>query len=121
MNVWQKLIPRSLRGYQLGWLGPDLIAGLTLVAVAIPEVMGYTSITQTPIVTDLYTLLLPLSVFVLLGSSRLLVVGGDSATAAILAAGLTAAAIPGVEHGSPRWAALCALVALATGVLLVLA
>ncbi|KAG4071801.1 hypothetical protein HA402_010395 [Bradysia odoriphaga] len=77
--------------------------------------MGYTSITQTPIVTGLYTLLLPLAAFALLGSSRLLVVGGDSATAAILAAGLTAAAIPGVEPGSPRWAALCALVALATG------
>jgi MFS superfamily sulfate permease-like transporter len=119
--VWQRLIPRSVRGYRLGWLGPDLVAGLTLAAVAIPEVMGYTSITQTPIVTGLYTLLLPLAAFAVLGSSRLLVVGGDSATAAILAAGLTAAAIPGVEPGSPRWASLCALVALATGVLLVLA
>lgn len=121
MKAWQRLIPRSLRGYQLAWLAPDVVAGLTLAAVAIPEVMGYTSITQTPIVTGLYTLLLPLAVFVLLGSSRLLVVGGDSATAAILAAGLTAATIPGVEPGSARWAALCALVALATGVLLVLA
>lgn len=121
MTAWQRLIPRSLRGYQLAWLAPDIVAGLTLAAVAIPEVMGYTSITQTPIVTGLYTLLLPLAAFVVLGSSRLLVVGGDSATAAILAAGLTAAAIPGVEPGSARWAALCALVALATGVLLVLA
>lgn len=121
MTVWQRLIPRSLRGYQLAWLAPDIVAGLTLAAVAIPEVMGYTSITQTPIVTGLYTLLLPLAAFVVLGSSRLLVVGGDSATAAILAAGLTAASIPGVDPGSARWAALCALVALATGVLLVLA
>ncbi|MFZ4892993.1 SulP family inorganic anion transporter [Plantibacter sp. Mn2098] len=117
----QALIPRSLRGYRLAWFGPDVLAGLTLAAVAIPEVMGYTSITQTPIVTGLYTLLLPLAAFALLGSSRLLVVGGDSATAAILAAGITAAAIPGVDPGSPRWAALCALVALVTGVLLVLA
>lgn len=110
-----------MRGYRLAWFGPDLVAGLTLSAVAIPEVMGYTSITQTPIVTGLYTLLLPLLAFAILSSSRLLVVGGDSATAAILAAGLTAAAIPGVDPGSPRWAALCALVALITGVLLVLA
>jgi high affinity sulfate transporter 1 len=117
----QTLTPRSLRGYRLAWFGPDILAGLTLSAVAIPEVMGYTSITQTPIVTGLYTLLLPLLAFAILGSSRLLVVGGDSATAAILAAGLTAAAIPGVDPGSPRWAALCALVALITGVLLVLA
>lgn len=121
MPLSRKLIPSSLRGYRLAWLGPDVVAGLTLAAVAIPEVMGYTSITQTPIVTGLYTLLLPLAAFAILGSSRLLVVGGDSATAAILAAGLTAAAIPGVEPGTPRWAALCALVALATGVLLVLA
>lgn len=121
MRVPNFLVPVSLRGYRLAWLGPDVLAGLTLAAIAIPEVMGYTSITQTPIVTGLYTLLLPLAAFALLGSSKLLVVGGDSATAAILAAGLVAAAIPGVDPGSSRWAALCALTALVTGVLLVLA
>lgn len=122
MARWPRvLVPVSLRGYRAVWLWPDVLAGLTLAAVAIPEVMGYTSITQTPITTGLYTLLLPLAAFALLGSSRLLVVGGDSATAAILAAGLTAAAIPGVTPGSPRWAALCSLVALVTGGMLVLA
>lgn len=121
MSFPKAVVPRSLRGYRVAWLGPDILAGLTLAAVAIPEVMGYTSITQTPIVTGLYTLLLPLLAFVLLGSSRLLVVGGDSATAAILAAGLVAASLPGVEPGSVRWASLCALTALVTGVLLVLA
>jgi MFS superfamily sulfate permease-like transporter len=59
-----------------------------LAAVAIPETMGYTSIAQTPIVTGLYTVIFPTLLFALLGSSRLLVVGADSATAAILAAGL---------------------------------
>lgn len=117
----KSLVPVSLRGYRLAWLGPDIIAGLTLSAVAIPEVMGYTSITQTPIVTGLYTLLLPLVAFILIGSSRLLVVGGDSAAAAILAAGLVVAAVPGVVAGSSRWVALCALTALLTGVLLLLA
>ena len=95
------IVPVSLRGYQRGWLGPDILAGVILAAVAIPEVMGYTSIAQTPIVTGLYTILFPLAAFALLGSSKLLVVGGDSATAAILSAGLLAAGIAGLQPGSP--------------------
>ena len=47
------LVPVSMRGYQRAWLGRDLLAGVTLAAVAIPEVMGYTSIAQTPVVTGL--------------------------------------------------------------------
>lgn len=121
MRSWTAIVLVSLRGYRVAWLAPDILAGLTLAAVAIPEVMGYTSITQTPIATGLYTLLLPLAAFALLGSSRLLVVGGDSATAAILASGLVAAALPGVEPGSTRWAALCAMTALVTGALLIVA
>ena len=115
------LVPVSLRGYQRSWLARDIIAGVTLAAVAIPEVMGYTSIAQMPIVTGLYTILLPLLAFALLGASKLLVVGGDSATAAILAGGLIAAAIPGLQPGSPQWVALCGLTALVCGVLLIIA
>lgn len=117
----QALVPVSLRGYQRSWLARDLIAGVTLAAVAIPEVMGYTSIAQMPIVTGLYTILLPLLAFALLGSSKLLVVGGDSATAAILAGGLIAAGISGLQPGSPQWVALCGLTALVCGVLLIIA
>jgi len=47
--------PVALRGYDKSWLSRDVIAGITLAAVAIPEVMGYTSIAQTPIQTGLYT------------------------------------------------------------------
>ena len=100
MSVAKSLVPVSLRGYQRSWLTGDIVAGATLAAVAIPETMGYTSIAQTPIVTGLYTVIFPTMLFVLLGSSRLLVVGADSATAALLAAGLGAAAIPGVTPGS---------------------
>jgi len=57
------IVPVSLRGYQRGWLGPDVLAGVILAAVAIPEVMGYTSISQTPIVTGLYTILIPILAF----------------------------------------------------------
>jgi high affinity sulfate transporter 1 len=115
------LVPAPLRGYQRAWLTGDIIAGLTLSAVAIPEVMGYTSIAGTPIVTGLYTIIFPTLVFALLGSSRLLVVGADSATAAVLAAGLTGLGIAGVTPGSSEWLALAGLTALVCGVLLILA
>ena len=106
-----------LRGYQRSWLGPDLIAGVTLAAIAIPECMGYTRIAGTPVVTGLYTLLLPIIAFALLGSSRHLVVGADSATAAILFAGLLGLAQP----FSSAWLTLASLAALLTALLLVLA
>lgn len=69
-------------------LGSDAVAGVTLAALAVPEVLGYATIAGMPVVTGLYTMLVPMAVFALLGSSRHLVVAADSATAAILAAGL---------------------------------
>ena len=66
----------------------DIAAGVTLAALGIPEVMGYTKIAGMPVITGLYTILIPIAIFAVLGSSRHLVVGADSATAAILAAGL---------------------------------
>jgi MFS superfamily sulfate permease-like transporter len=51
----------------------DIIAGITLAALAIPEVMGYTKIAGMPVVTGLYTLLIPTVLFALFGSSRHLV------------------------------------------------
>jgi high affinity sulfate transporter 1 len=110
-----------MKGYRRSWLSGDLVAGATLAAVAIPEVMGYTSIAQTPIVTGLYTVIFPAMIFALLGSSRLLVVGADSATAALLAAGLTAAAINGVTPGSQEWLAYTSFVALLCAGLLIIA
>ena len=115
------LMPISLRGYKRQWLVTDMIAGATLAAVAIPETMGYTSIAQTPIVTGLYTVIFPTIVFALLGASRLLVVGADSATAALLAAGLGGAAIAGVTPGSPEWLAYTSIIALICGLLLLIA
>src|ERR1700722_3541990 len=77
----------------------DLLAGVTLAAVSIPIVLGYAKIAGMPVVTGLYTLLLPLGVFAVLGSSRHLVVGGDSATAAILGATLSGLAAAGAPRG----------------------
>ena len=73
----------------------EALAGLTLAAVGIPECLGYAKIAGMPLVTGLYTMLLPMAVFAVLCSSRHLVVAADSATAAILAASLTGMAAVG--------------------------
>ncbi|MDQ2881122.1 MAG: SulP family inorganic anion transporter [Actinomycetota bacterium] len=98
-------------------LGPDALAGITLAALAIPEVLGYARIAGMPVVTGLYTMLVPMAVFALVGSSRHLVVAADSATAAILAAGLAGVAVA----GSPRYVQLAGTAALLVGGLLILA
>ncbi|MGB6581235.1 MAG: SulP family inorganic anion transporter [Streptosporangiaceae bacterium] len=95
----------------------DALAGLTLAALGIPEVLGYAKIAGMPLVTGLYTMLLPMAIFAILGSSRHLVVAADSATAAILAAALSGLAVAGSE----RYVRLAGLAALLAGVLLLVA
>jgi len=95
----------------------EIIAGITLAALAVPEVMGYTKISGTPVVTGLYTILIPMALFAIFGSSRHLVVGADSATAAILAAGLVGLA----SVGSDEYVALAAVLAIMVTGFLILA
>jgi sulfate permease, SulP family len=95
----------------------DSLAGIVLAAMSIPQALGYTSIAGMPAVTGFYTLLLPLLAFATFGSSRYLVVAADSATAAILAGGVSPMAAP----ASARYVALAALVALLTAGMLLLA
>jgi SulP family sulfate permease len=80
-------------------------------------VMGYTSIAGMPVITGLYTIVLPVILFALLGSSRHLVVGADSASAAILYAGLAGLA----TVASPTYVALAGMTALIVGAFLLLA
>jgi SulP family sulfate permease len=95
----------------------DALAGLTLAALGIPEVLGYAKIAGMPLVTGLYTMLLPMAIFAVLGSSRHLVVAADSATAAILAAALSGLAVAGSE----RYVRLAGLAALLAGLMLLVA
>ena len=108
----------GLRPFDASRLGPDILAGITLAALGIPEVMGYTKIIGTPVVTGLYTMLLPMLAFALLGSSRHLVVSADSATAAMVAAAFAALSL---EPSSDRYVALTSLVALVVAGMLLLA
>jgi high affinity sulfate transporter 1 len=111
----------SIRPYRREWLSRDVVAGVTLAALAIPEVMGYTKIAGTPVITGLYTILIPIVAFAVFGSSRHLVVGGDSATAAILYAGIAALGIAGLQPYTDQWLALASLSALLCAGLLFLA
>lgn len=95
----------------------DTTAGLSLAAMDIPKVLGYTHIAAMPIVTGLYTIFLPLLAFAVFGSSRQLVVAADSATAAILASGISPLATP----ESAKYVALIGMVALLAAGLLLLA
>jgi sulfate permease, SulP family len=95
----------------------DIIAGITLAALAIPEVMGYTKIAGMPVVTGLYTILIPMALYAFFGASRHLVVGADSATAAIMAAGLVGLA----ATASPQYVAYAGILAIMAAGLLILA
>src|SRR5512142_3182144 len=95
----------------------EALAGVTLAALGIPAVLGYAKIAGMPLVTGLYTMLLPMAVYAVLGSSRHLVVAADSATAAILAAALTGLA----AVGSERYVKLAGLAALLTAGMLLIA
>jgi sulfate permease, SulP family len=112
ISILDGVLPLPKTGF-----GPEIVAGLTLAAIGIPEVMGYTKIAGMPVITGLYTILLPIAIFAVLGSSRHLVVGADSATAAIMAAGLAGMA----AVASPQYVALAGMLALITAGVLLLA
>lgn len=114
----KRLLPQGLFPLDMSRLGPDVVAGITLAALGIPEVMGYTKIIGTPVVTGLYTLLLPVVVFAIFGSSRHLVVSADSATAAMVAAFLTGRSL---IPNTPSYIEMTFVVAIASGVSLALA
>src|SRR5438094_10337662 len=91
----------------------EVLAGFTLAALGIPAVLGYAKIAGMPLVTGLYTMLLPMAAYAILGSSRPLVVAADSATAVLLAATLTGLAVT----GAPAYVRLARLAALLPGAL----
>jgi MFS superfamily sulfate permease-like transporter len=108
---------RGMRPLQRATAVRDMLAGMVLAAMDIPQVLGYARIAGMPVVTGLYSLLLPLVAFATFGSSRYLMVAADSATAAIFAGGMAGMATP----AGARYVALAAVVALMTACILLLA
>jgi sulfate permease, SulP family len=111
-------IPDWLFSYQQGWLRPDLIAGLTTAAVVIPKAMAYATIAGLPVQVGLYTALVPLAIYALMGTSRPLSVS-TTTTIAVLTATELSQVVPGEDPTSLLKAS--AMLTLLVGGILVLA
>jgi MFS superfamily sulfate permease-like transporter len=104
---------KSFAGYKSGWIGPDLIAGLTLAAIAVPEQMATARLAGLPPQVGFFAFLAGAVGFAVLGASRPLSSGADSTIAPIFAGVLiTMAAV-----GTPHYAALAAALAMLVGAL----
>jgi sulfate permease, SulP family len=114
--VGLRLFP-SLAGYQRGWLQGDVLAGLTVWAMLVPQALAYASIAGVSPVVGLYAAPAALVFYAAFGSSRHLVVGPMSATAALSAAAVAELA----TQGSGRFAALTVTLAITTGAIGVIA
>ncbi len=113
MRAWW--VPPTLRGYQAAWLGADALAGLTLVAVAVPGQMATARLAGLPAVAGLYAFLAGSLIYALLGTNRHLSVGADSTIAPLLATGVAAVA----AAGTAGYGAVMAVTAMLVGGVLV--
>src|SRR4051812_5436559 len=111
-------VPEWLPGYRREWLRPDVLAGLTAAAVVIPKAMAYASIAGLPVQVGLYTSFLPMVIYALMGTSRVLSVS-TTTTIAILSAASLSEVVPGGEPASLLSA--CATLTLLVGAMLVFA
>lgn len=117
-SLLRRMLPAVgwLPAYRRAWWLPDVLAGLAVWAVMVPEGMAYAGIVGVPPIMGLYTIVPPLIAYALLGSSRLLVVGPDTATGLISA--LTVGAI--AAHGTAQFNELTSTLAILIGVFFLL-
>src|SRR5262245_26948713 len=101
----------DLRGYQASWLTRDLLAGVSVAAIQVPTAIAYAVLAGFSPEIGLYASVLPLVAYALLGSSRQLIVGPDSATCAMVAATL----LPLAGHDPERYADYSVVLALLVG------
>ncbi|GGN80056.1 sodium-independent anion transporter [Streptomyces albiflavescens] len=117
--MWRRLTPglSTLLGYQRAWLRGDLLAGVTVAAYLVPQVMAYAGVAGLPPVAGLWAILPALALYAFLGSSRLLSVGPESTTAL-----MTATVVGPLAAGDPgRYAVLAAALAATIGLLCLVA
>lgn len=111
--AWSAVVPAQFRQYDRRWLRGDLLAGITVAAYLVPQVMAYATVAGLPPITGLWAAIGPLAVYLFVGSSRQLSVGPESSTAL-----MTAVVLAPLAAGDPaRYAALAAALALIVGVL----
>ena len=112
----KKLLHPSIAQYKKRYLKHDLIAALVVTAIAIPESLAFAVIVGLPPVTGLYTAVLAPIIFGLLASTRRLIVGADSATAALIASGAVLVA----QSGTAGYASAVGVIGLLTAVILII-
>ena len=95
-----------LRGYQRTWLRGDLLAGVTVAAYLVPQVMAYAEVAGLPAITGLWAAVAPLVAYAIFGSSRQLSVGPESSTALMTAAAVTVLVAGDQQHYAEAAAAL---------------
>ncbi len=110
---------RMIAGYQKSWLVKDLVAGLVLTAILVPQGMAYAELAGLPAITGLYTSVLCLAGYALLGPSRILVLGPDSSLGPMIAA--TILPLVGADGSSARAIALASVLAILVGATMILA
>jgi sulfate permease, SulP family len=108
----QRLLPvlSWLPAYRRDWLLPDVLAGLAIWAVMVPESMAYAGIVGVPAIMGLYTIVPPLVAYAVFGTSRLLVVGPDTATGLISALTVGAIAAQGTANFNALTSTLAVLI-----------
>jgi len=111
-SIADRLLPvlSWLPGYRRDWLLPDVLAGLAVWAVMVPEGMAYAGIVGVPPIMGLYTIVPPLIAYALLGTSRMLVVGPDTATGLISALTVGAVAVQGTAEFNTLTSSLAILI-----------
>ncbi len=115
-NGVQRWVPgiRMLRTYRTRWLRSDLVAGIVLAAILVPQGMAYAELAGLPPVTGLYTTVACLVGYALMGPSRVLVLGPDSSVSPLIFAAIT----PLLAGGDPATAiTLAGMLALLVGVI----
>lgn len=106
-----------LRGYTRAWLVKDVLAGMVLTAILVPAGMGYAEAAGLPAICGLYATIVPLVAYAILGPSRILVLGPDSALTALIAATV----LPLAAGDPDRAVALAGMLAIFSGGLCILA
>ncbi|MFE7443515.1 SulP family inorganic anion transporter [Streptomyces chartreusis] len=116
---WRHLVPGvvALLGYRRSWLRGDVLAGVTVAAYLVPQVMAYAGVAGLPPVAGLWAILPALALYAVFGSSRLLSVGPESTTAL-----MTATVVAPLAAGDPdRYATLAVTLAVTVGLLCLVA
>lgn len=121
MSAVQRFVPglTAARTYERSWLGRDLVAGLVLTALLVPQGMAYAELAGLPAITGLYTSITCLLAYAVFGPSKILVLGPDSSLGPMIAA--TILPLVGADGDPAKAIALASMLAILVAVFMIAA